>query len=149
MGHVRQSLVVGIGVHRGHDAVLDSERIVEHLGQRREAIRGARGVRHKSVLGLELVIVDAHDDHLIDIVLGRHGEEHALGTRSQMLLEIGARGEDPRRLDHHVDAQLFPFGLGRISDAGHQVFLPPTYSAWSSWVTSCLRVPMMVSYLSR
>ena len=99
--------------------------------------------------GLSSVIVDAHDDHLIDVVLGRHGEEHALGARSQMLLEIGARGEDSRRLDHHVDAQLLPLASAGFLTLVMRIFLPPTYSAWSSWVTSCLRVPMTVSYLSK
>ena len=41
---VGQHLVVGIGMHGGHQAADDADRIVQHLGQRRQAVGGARGV---------------------------------------------------------------------------------------------------------
>src|SRR6266705_2553519 len=35
---VERRLVVGIGVHGGHEALLDADRVIEHLGDRREAV---------------------------------------------------------------------------------------------------------------
>ena len=42
---VEQLLIARIGVHGGHQAVADAQTLVQHLGDRREAIRGAGGVR--------------------------------------------------------------------------------------------------------
>ncbi len=43
-GQVEQVLVVGVGVHRGHQAPLDAEGVVEHLDHRHEAVGRARRV---------------------------------------------------------------------------------------------------------
>ena len=40
-------------------ALLDAEVLIENLGERREAIGRAAGVRDELVLGLQLVFVDA------------------------------------------------------------------------------------------
>ena len=70
MDLIEDLLVVGVGVDCGHQPALDAQRVVEHLGDRREAIGRARGVRDDAVLGRELVVVDAEDDRQVD-ALGR------------------------------------------------------------------------------
>ena len=62
MQRVHGALVAGIGVHRRHVAVLDADRLVQHLRHRSEAIGGAGGVGDDVVLLRELVVVDAIDD---------------------------------------------------------------------------------------
>ena len=47
---VEQLLVVRVGVHRRHPALADAERLVQHLGDRREAVGRARRVRDDVVL---------------------------------------------------------------------------------------------------
>ncbi len=42
---VEELLVVGVGVDRVHEAVHDAEVLMDHFGERREAVRGAGGVR--------------------------------------------------------------------------------------------------------
>ena len=42
---VEDLLVVRVRVHRGHEAALEPERLVQHLGERRQAVRRAGGVR--------------------------------------------------------------------------------------------------------
>ena len=44
MRQVEEVLVVGVGVDRRHQPLLDAERVVEHLGDRRQAVGRARGV---------------------------------------------------------------------------------------------------------
>jgi hypothetical protein len=51
---VEDLLVVGIGVDRGHQPAFDADRVVQHLGERREAVGGARGVRDDLVIGVSL-----------------------------------------------------------------------------------------------
>ena len=41
---VLQVLVLGVGVDRGHQTLLDADQVVEHLGHRGQAVGGARGV---------------------------------------------------------------------------------------------------------
>ena len=48
---VDQHLVAGVGVHRGHQALLHAEGVVEHLDQRHEAVGGARRVGDDLVVG--------------------------------------------------------------------------------------------------
>src|SRR5205085_3747266 len=60
---VQQVLVVGVGVHRGHETLLDAEGVVEDLDHGYEAVGRAGGVGHDLVLsGVEGVVVDAHDE---------------------------------------------------------------------------------------
>jgi hypothetical protein len=59
---VEDLLVVGVGVDGGHQPALDADRVVQHLGDRRQAVGGAAGVGDDRVLGGQLVVVDAIDD---------------------------------------------------------------------------------------
>ena len=77
MRDVRQALVVGVGMHGGHDAMPDGEGFVQHLRERCQAVRRTGGVGDQPVLPLEFLIVDP-DHHVIDGVVGRHGQQHAL-----------------------------------------------------------------------
>merc|ERR1719473_2090269 len=72
------------GVHRGHEALLDAEVVVDHLGERGEAVGRARRVGddvHR--LGVVLLLVDAHDEH--GRVRGRRGDDHLLGPALDVL----------------------------------------------------------------
>src|SRR6185312_10875955 len=51
VGAVLQVLFLGVGVHGGHEAVLDAGQVIQHGGQRGQCVRGARGVRDDHVLG--------------------------------------------------------------------------------------------------
>ena len=49
-GAVLQILVLGVGVNRGHETVLDAERIFEHLDHGHEAVSCARADRRDFVV---------------------------------------------------------------------------------------------------
>ena len=67
---VLRRLVVGVGVHCGHEAIFDAHSVVQHLGHRGQTIGGARGIRHDRMIRRQLVVVDAVDDCEIGIAGG-------------------------------------------------------------------------------
>jgi hypothetical protein len=68
---VVQALVGRVGVDRRHQAVLDPDGLVDDLGERRQAVRGARRVGDDVVL-LAVVLVEVHpEDHGDVLALGR------------------------------------------------------------------------------
>ena len=104
---VLQVLVLGVGVDGGHQALDDAELVVEHLGQRAEAVRGARRVGDDVLAAVVLVVVDAEHDGDV-LVGGRRGDDDLLGARVQVALGLGGVGEDAGGLDDDVDAQVTP-----------------------------------------
>src|SRR5690606_6882193 len=63
VGAVLEVLVARVRVDRGHEATLDAEGLVEDLREGREAVRGARGVRHDVLRrGVVVRVVDTHDE---------------------------------------------------------------------------------------
>ena len=113
---VLQVLVGGVGVDRGHQTALDAEVVEKHLGERREAVRGARGVRedvvHRAVVGL---LVDAEDDRGDVVTGGRSRDDDLLGAAGDVLARILGLGEAAGGLDDDVDAQLAPRQVGRVA----------------------------------
>jgi hypothetical protein len=111
---VGDALIVGVGVDRGHEAVVDAELLVQHLRDRRDAVRRARGVRKDLISREQRLVVHAHHHHPVDLVLGRHGEQDLLRARGDVLLAVGLGREDAGRLDGAVDVQVLPGELGRV-----------------------------------
>jgi len=109
---VQQVLVVGVGVHGVEQALADADRLVQHLGQRRQAIGGAGGIGDDALIAEQLVIhaVDHGQVAAIERVRG----EYATGPRLQVLLDQRALLEFAGALEHHVDVQFLPRQLGRI-----------------------------------
>ena len=66
-------------------------------------------------LGLQGVVVDAEDDRGVELVLGRGGEDHALGAGVDMLLESGLVGEDAGRFQGDLALELLPGEVGGIA----------------------------------
>src|SRR3546814_1914109 len=89
---------------RGHQPALDAERVVEHLGHRREAVGRAASVRDELVIAGQLVVVDAINDGQVD-ALRRRRDQHALGASRQMLARAFGIGEEARAFERDVDAE--------------------------------------------
>ena len=88
MRAVLQVLLLRVGVHRRHEAVLDAGEFVEHRRQRRERVGRARGVRDDRVHGRVVGVgVDAERERDVGAVGGR-ADEHLLRAR----VEVGAGG---------------------------------------------------------
>src|SRR6185437_15921393 len=72
---VHRVLVAGIGVDRRHVAALDADPLVQHIGDRRQAIGGAGAVRDHRMLALHFIAVDPHDQREVDAVGGRRDDD--------------------------------------------------------------------------
>jgi hypothetical protein len=79
-------------VHGGHEPALVSERLVQHLSHRAEAIGRARGVANEPAILGDNLVVDAHHDRRVELVLGRSAQNHSFGTSIDVPLEKGAFG---------------------------------------------------------
>ena len=105
---VEHPLVVGVRVDRRHEALLDRELVVQDLGQRRDAVRRAGGVRDDVVrLGVVVALVDAEHDRHVRVLRGR-GDDHLPRAAVEVLRGAVALREEAGRLDHDVDAEVAP-----------------------------------------
>ena len=111
---VLEVLVGGVGVDRRHQAVLDADRFVDDLRERREAVRRAGGGRDDVVrVGVVLIEVHAGNDGDV-LVAGGRGDDDLLRAGVEMLGGILALGEEAGRLEHDVDAEISPAKRGGI-----------------------------------
>jgi len=122
--HVHEALAVRVRVHGGDPAALDAEGVVEDLGYGSQAVRRAARVRDDLVLGLEVRVVDAQDDHGVDLVLRRDGQDDLLGAGLDVACDLGAVAEHTGGLDHEVDPQVLPGRRFRAAHVGHLDRLP-------------------------
>ena len=114
MQRVHRALVAGIGVDRGHEAALDADRLVQHVGDRRQAVGGAGGVGDHGVLGGQLVVVDAVDHGEVRAG-GRGRDQDPLGAALEVGGGLFLAGEDAGALQHDVDPEVAPGQLGRVA----------------------------------
>ena len=115
MVDVSQHLIVRIGMNRVHDTVLDTDRLVEHLRERRKTVRRARRVRDDRVASLEHIVVDAVHDGRIDLVTRGSGNDDFLRAGLEMRRGLVLRREKTRALEHDVNAELAPRQVRRIA----------------------------------
>ncbi len=95
-------------MHGRHESALDRERFVEDLCHRRNAVRGARGIRDDPMArAVVRVVVYAHDERHVRVV--RHSrDDDALRPGIEMRLSFVARREASGRLQDHVDTEFSP-----------------------------------------
>src|SRR6202171_6120182 len=103
--HVHQHLVVGVGVHRRHEAIHHADGVVQRLYQRREAIGRARRVRDHGVRGLERVVVDPEHHGGVDVLAAGRRDDHLLRAALQVRGGLLLRGEESGAFEDHVDAE--------------------------------------------
>src|SRR5690606_3906664 len=109
-------LAGGGGVDGGHQAALDAPLVVQHLGDRGQAVGGAGGIGDDR-LALVGLVVHAEDEHR-GVVLGRRRQDHLLRTGIDVLLRGFLGQEQAGGLDHHVHADLAPLQVGRVTLLG-------------------------------
>jgi hypothetical protein len=105
-------LVVGVRVHRGHEALLKAEGVIQNFGQDGETIRRARRVGDDEVLRrVERVLVDAQDERCIHVFC-RSRDDHTTCAGTQVGVGLVPARELASALEHDVNAKLTP-GQGR------------------------------------
>ena len=70
MQRVEGRLIAGVGVDRRHEAFVDANEVVQHLGDRGQTIRRARGVRDDEMVLRQLVVIDAVNDGQVRAIGG-------------------------------------------------------------------------------
>ena len=113
---VQRRLVAGIGMDRRHEAALDADGIVQHLGDRRQTVGGARGVRHHDVIARQRMVVHAVNDGLVRAVAGGR-DQHPLGAVFQMRQALFLAGEDAGAFHHDID--MGPWQVSGVPDRRH------------------------------
>src|SRR6202790_1014352 len=109
---IEKLLIVRVGVNSSHGAAVNAEGVLQNLCDRGEAICGARGVRnHVMLRRIVSFVVDAEDEGRVGAV-GMRGDDHFFDRAAEMLLSVGAFGEETSRFDNDVgsDAGLIDFG---------------------------------------
>ncbi len=109
----------------GHEPLADAEGVVQDLDDGGQAVGGAGGVGDDVVpAGVVLGVVDAEDDCEV-FAFGGGADDDLLGAAA---VDVGAGllcgGEQPRGLDHDLDAEVFPRDLGGIALGEHLDGLP-------------------------
>ena len=126
MGHIQDLLVIGVSMHRHHEAALDRVQVIDNLHRRGQAVGRAGGIRNDMVLGgVILVVIDAQDDGQV-FALGRSRDDNFLGAAfgdvvdgafDDLALLVDAiifDREDARAFDHDIHAQAAPGDIGRV-----------------------------------
>ncbi|MCY1536942.1 hypothetical protein D9M68_724180 [compost metagenome] len=116
---VGQDLVVGVGVHGGHQAVFQAQLVVQRLDQRGQAVGGARRVRDDGVGGLQHAVVHAVHDGGVDVLAAGSRDDDLLGAALDVRAGLFLGREEARALQDHVDLQLAPGQLGRVAVGQH------------------------------
>jgi len=97
------------GVNSGHQSLSDSKVVVNDLGERGQAVGGARSVRHNIVLGLVSIQVDTADEH--GGISRRSRDDDLLGTTLQVKGSLLDGGEDTSGLDNVGGTSLTPLDV--------------------------------------
>lgn len=97
----------------GHEALNDGEVVVDDLGERCQAVGGARGVGDDVDVGLVGLLVDTHDIH--GGVGGWGRDDNLLGATLQVSRGLLGGGEDTGGLDDVVGTSLGPWDGGWVS----------------------------------
>jgi len=96
-------------VDGGHEALDDAKVLVDDLGERGQAVGGARGVGDDLHGGVELGVVDTHDEH--GGIVGGGGDDDELGARVEVDGSTILGGEDTGGLDNDVGTAGSPGDL--------------------------------------
>jgi hypothetical protein len=112
---VLEVLVGRVGMDRRHQAVLDADRLVDGLGERSEAVRRAGGVGD-DVVRVLVVRVEVHAEHDGDVLAaGGRGDDDLLRAGFEVLGGVVALREEAGRLQDHVDAEITPSEVRRVT----------------------------------
>ena len=98
----------------GHETLLDTPGVVEHLGDWGKAVGSARGVRHDSHVGGVFLVVHSHDEDR-NAIFGWGGDDSLLCSSLEMESSLLLVGEDASSLSDVVGTSGTPWDLGWVS----------------------------------
>ena len=145
MQRIRRALVAREGVNCRHVTSLDTDRLVEHIRHRGEAVRRAGRVRDDRMARVQLVVVDTVDQRQIGAGSWR-GDQHALGARFQMFRGAFLICEDAGAFHRDIDVEFLPRQLCWSRSAATLILPLPKSIQSSPVLISVSSFPCTVSY---
>ena len=119
MNEVKDALVGRVGVHGGHQALLDADRVVYNLGRGGQAVGCAAGIAdYVMAVRIVLFVVDTHADGDI-FAFGRSAYDHLFCAGGEVEGSLFAIAKDAGALDDDINAHLTPGQLAWIALAEH------------------------------
>ncbi len=118
MASIQQALVASVAVGGGHHAFDDAKVIVEHLGDRGQAVGGAASVADDVVLVVVVFIVVHANDKGAIFVLTRSGNQHFLCPCVQVLGCPFLADEHAGRLNDQIHIPGFPGQIFGVAIGG-------------------------------
>jgi hypothetical protein len=100
-------------VNGGHETLGDAPVVVDDLGHRGEAVRGAGGIGDIGEVGLVLGVVDTHDEDG-SVVLGRSRHDDLLSAALGVSLRLLLGQVNTGALSDVLSADRAPLDLARI-----------------------------------
>jgi len=100
-------------VDSGHETLLNTEVVVDDLGQWSETVGGARSVGENVDVGGVLVLVDTDNEHWG--ISRRSGDDNLLSTTLQVSGGLVLGGEDTGGLDNVIGTSLSPWDVGWVT----------------------------------
>lgn len=118
MQSVEGGLIAGVRMDRRHEPRLDSDCVMQNLGERGKAIRRARGIGNDKMILSEFRVVHSEDHGQIGVIR-RCRYENALGASFQVGGSLLLRSKDPGAFERYIDAERLVRQFARISDRSH------------------------------
>lgn len=115
-GTVNGLLGGSVGVDSGHETLNDTELIVDDLGERSQAVGGARSVGEDIDVRGVLLQVDTDDEH--GGISRRSRDDDLLGTSLQVSRGLLLGGEDTSGLDDVLSTRGSPWDVGGVTLLG-------------------------------
>ena len=116
MRSVKNALIVGIRMDRGHQTFFDAEGFVQYLGNRCQAVGGTGCIGDDCVFPVIIqVIVNPHNNR--DILVGSRGRNDNLpGSSLNVQLGFIPGGKKAGRFQNYIDPVLFPLHFCGVPD---------------------------------
>ena len=111
-GTIDSLLSGSVGVDGGHEALHDTEVVIDNLCERGKAVGCAGGIGDDFVVASVALVVDAQNVHWG--ISGGSRDDDLLCAALQVSLGLINGGEDTGRLDDVVGARVFPWDVGGI-----------------------------------
>ena len=112
-------LLGGGGVDGGHEALLDAELLMHHLGQRGQTVGGAAGIGDYLHIRAVQAVVDAEHEGGCHLVLGGGRQQHLFGAALEVAGGLLGGVVGTGGLDDVLGAALMPGDHGGVRLAEH------------------------------
>ncbi len=121
--YVSEHLIVGVRMDGGHQAIQQTDVVIERLDQRRQAIGRAGGIRNHGVRGFQHALVHPEHHGCINVFATGRGDDHFFRATLEVRRCFFLGREKAGAFEDHIDTQLTPRDIRRIALREHANFV--------------------------